>query len=115
MRLLGLFVLIVSGVCLVSCTHLVVGNVADRVILAHHEDFEYNAMPFFKRVKSFFYSSPTNKPIRGIQALDNDHSKASVNITAGGIGYPFVNLRIKSERGSRLSYDIGIYVSPDFI
>ncbi|CAG5005671.1 unnamed protein product [Parnassius apollo] len=94
--------------------HLVVGNVADRVVLADHTTVEYNAFPFMKRVKYYFFSSPDNKRIQGIQVLDNLHSKASVNVTAGGVGHSFVNLRMKSERGKGLSYDIGIYVSPDY-
>ncbi|XP_072937693.1 uncharacterized protein [Epargyreus clarus] len=98
----------------VSAEHLVVGNTANRVVVAHHELVEYNAIPFMKRVKNFFYSSPINKPIQGIQALDTMHCKSTANITAGGLGYPFVNIRMKSERGKGLSYDIGIYVLPDF-
>ncbi|CAK1548787.1 unnamed protein product [Leptosia nina] len=115
MKTVILLALVALSAYSVDGSHLVVGNVADRVVLAHHAKVEYNAIPFFKRVKSFFYSSPTNRPIRGIQALDTEHTKASINITAGGIGYPFVNLRMKSERGHGLSYDIGIYISPDFI
>ncbi|CAH2083909.1 unnamed protein product [Euphydryas editha] len=95
--------------------HLVVGNVANRVVLAKHEQVKYNAIPFVKRVKYYFYSDPRNKIIQGIQALDMMHSKASINITAGGVGSTFVNLRLKSERGSGLDYDIGIYVLPDFL
>ncbi|XP_045508232.1 uncharacterized protein LOC123704028 [Colias croceus] len=110
-----LILLFLATVLCVHATHLVVGNIADRVVLEHQEKVEYNAIPFMKRVKYFFYSSPTNRPIRGIQALDMYHSKSSINITAGGVGYPFVNMRLKSERGRGLSYDIGIYVSPAFI
>ncbi|CAH0717058.1 unnamed protein product, partial [Brenthis ino] len=95
--------------------HLVVGNIANRVILAHQEHVQYNAIPFMKRVKYYFYSSPDNKVIQGIQALDTMHSKASVNITAGGVGKTFVNFRFKSERGTGLDYDVGIYVYPDFL
>ncbi|XP_041988327.1 uncharacterized protein LOC121739816 [Aricia agestis] len=98
-----------------SGDHLVVGNVANRVVEVHHERVEYNAIPFMKRVKQYFYTSPNNRPIAGIQALDNWHSKSSINITAGGVGYPFANLRLKSERGRGMSYDIGIYASPDYI
>ncbi|OWR53432.1 REPAT31 protein [Danaus plexippus plexippus] len=66
-----------------------------------------------KRVKFFFYNTPDNRPIRGIQALDPLHTKSSVNVTAGGVGFPFVNLRMKSERGKTMVFDIGIYVDPD--
>lgn len=44
--------------------HLVVGNVANRVVVANHTIVEYNAIPFIKRVKYFFYSSLENKKIQ---------------------------------------------------
>ncbi|XP_022817216.1 uncharacterized protein LOC111350036 [Spodoptera litura] len=103
-------------VCLsvVYANHLIVGNVANRVVLANQARVEYNAIPFIKRVKYFFYTQPDNRLIQGIQALDTMHSKASINITAGGVGYSYVNLRLKSERGRGLAYDIGIYVQDLF-
>lgn len=42
-------------------------------------------------------------------AYDNLHSKASATVTAGGVGFTYVNIRMKSERGKGLQYDIGIY------
>ncbi|XP_045457628.1 uncharacterized protein LOC123667834 [Melitaea cinxia] len=112
-------ILTISIFCLLLCyvcgDHLVVGNVANRVELAKHEQVKYNAIPFIKRVKYYFYTDPRNKIIQGIQALDMLHSKASINVTAGGVGSSFVNLRLKSERGLGLDYDVGIYVLPDFL
>nr|XP_053621671.1 uncharacterized protein LOC128681645 [Plodia interpunctella] len=87
------------------------GNVLDRVLLENITNVQYNAIPFIKRVKYFFYNSPSNKIISGIQALDRLHSHASINVTAGGVGYSYVNLRLKSDRGSGLDYEIGIYTS----
>ncbi|XP_049882943.1 uncharacterized protein LOC126378550 [Pectinophora gossypiella] len=114
MKVVVLAITLLIALCSVSGDHLVVGNVANRVLLAKHEMVEYNAFPFMKRVKYYFYSGPEYKKIQGIQALDTLHSRASVNITAGGVGHSFVNLRMKSERGKGLAYDIGIYVNPDF-
>ncbi|OWR49490.1 REPAT31 protein [Danaus plexippus plexippus] len=48
--------------------------------------------------------------IKGIIARDLDHTKASATITAGGVGSTFANIRLKSERGSGLNYQIEIYV-----
>ncbi|KAL0809509.1 hypothetical protein ABMA28_011049 [Loxostege sticticalis] len=95
----------------VTADHLVVGDVSSAE-LASNVDVQYNAIPFKKRVKYYFYSQPDNRKIRGINAIDKLHSKASMNITAGGVGHSFVNLRMKSERGSGLDYNIGIYVEP---
>lgn len=47
--------------------------------------------------------------LQRILAYDNLHSKAEAEVTAGGIGYTYVNLRLKSEPGVGLDYDIGIY------
>nr|XP_026488767.1 uncharacterized protein LOC113395382 [Vanessa tameamea] len=111
-----LIITIISTLLWCACgSNFLVGNVANRVDLRHHELVQYNAIPFIKRVKYFFYTDPQNKVIEGIQALDNLHSKSSINITAGGVGSTFVNLRLKSERGGALDYDIGIYARPDFI
>lgn len=46
---------------------------------------------------------------QGILAVDMSNSSASANVTQGGIGYNFVNIRMKSERGRGLKYDIYIY------
>ncbi|XP_011568649.2 uncharacterized protein LOC105398274 [Plutella xylostella] len=113
MKSLVFLSVILAAILYGNSEHLIVGNVADRVVLANHTKVEYNAFPFMKRVKQYFYSGP--KVIQGIQALDLQHSKSSVNITAGGVGSTFVNLRFKSERGGGLDYDVGIYVKPDFL
>nr|XP_034838460.1 uncharacterized protein LOC117994619 [Maniola hyperantus] len=114
MRIALLFTVVFLALCSVRGEHLVVGDIGPRAVLAKEETAEYNPFPFMKRVKTYFYSDPRNRRIVGIQAIDMLHSKASVNITAGGLGQSFVNLRMKSERGSGLQYSIGIYVSPDF-
>ncbi|XP_048001053.1 uncharacterized protein LOC125237868 [Leguminivora glycinivorella] len=106
---------LVLVLCNVEASHLLMGNIADRVQLWHHERVQYNAIPFVKRVKTWFLSVPEHKKILGIQALDMLQSKASINVTAGGVGHSFVNLRLKSERGYGLDYDVGIYVNPDYL
>lgn len=42
-------------------------------------------------------------------AYDLTHSGASANVTQGGLGYNYVNIRMKSDRGEKLHYDIYIY------
>ncbi|KAL4710343.1 hypothetical protein ACJJTC_003740 [Scirpophaga incertulas] len=96
-------------ICCVKATHFVVGNPALGEF-DHGENVRYNAIPFIKRVKYYFYSQPQNRKIVAIQALDNLHTQSSVNVTAGGVGHSFVNLRLKSDRGAGMDYSIGIYV-----
>ncbi|CAH2076194.1 unnamed protein product, partial [Iphiclides podalirius] len=66
--------------------------------------------PFKKRVKEIFYSDPAMQILKGIVARDLEHSEGTATITAGGVGFTFVNIRLKSERGSGLNYQIELYV-----
>ncbi|KAJ8719063.1 hypothetical protein PYW07_016619 [Mythimna separata] len=75
--------------------------------MVHHTIAHYSAIPFIKRVKHVFYSG--HSIINSIMAYDNKHTNATATVTAGGIGYTYVNLRLKSERGKELDFDIGIY------
>ncbi|CAH0399564.1 unnamed protein product [Chilo suppressalis] len=45
----------------------------------------------------------------GVLAYDLSNSDATANITQGGIGYNYVNLRMKSSRGKSIKFDVYIY------
>ncbi|CAH0674032.1 unnamed protein product [Spodoptera exigua] len=92
---------------IVTCDHLILGNTNNNQNMIYHTTAHYAAIPFIKRVKNIFYSG--NAVINSILAYDNKHTNASAAVTAGGIGYTYVNLRLKSARGKELDYDIGIY------
>ncbi|KAL0842065.1 hypothetical protein ABMA28_014260 [Loxostege sticticalis] len=77
--------------------------------LIWQQKLEYMAIPFKKRVKEMFYSDPGNQIIKCIIARETDKTNANGIITAGGVGFPFVNIRFKSERGSGLYYQVEIY------
>ena len=47
---------------------------------------------------------------QGIVARDLDHTDAVATVTAGGVGQSYANIRLKSERGSGLNYQLEIYV-----
>ncbi|PZC78605.1 uncharacterized protein LOC124634512 [Helicoverpa zea] len=101
---------LVFVVCLfvaATCDHLILGNTNNNQNMIHHTTAHYTAIPFIKRVKNVFYSG--HSVINSIMAYDNKHTNATAAVTAGGIGYTYVNLRLKSERGKELDYDIGIY------
>ncbi|KAG7306496.1 hypothetical protein JYU34_009130 [Plutella xylostella] len=105
-----LFLLAVVLAC-VSVSHakdLIVGTSFNNRLL-HQVKEEYNAIPLKKRVKEFFFSDPGQQVIKGVIARDLDHTDASASITAGGVGFSYVNIRMKSERGSGLNYQIEIY------
>lgn len=52
-----------------------------------------------------------SKFLQGIVARDGlgPDSQATVIITSGGVGFPYVNIRMKSERGRGLNYHIELY------
>ncbi|KPJ15835.1 hypothetical protein RR48_09758 [Papilio machaon] len=68
---------------------------------------------FQKRIETLNVTIPYNKLygryIQGVLAYDLTKTGASANVTAGGIGFTFVNLRMKSDKGEDLKYDIYVY------
>nr|NP_001299313.1 uncharacterized protein LOC106125204 precursor [Papilio xuthus]BAM18413.1 unknown secreted protein [Papilio xuthus] len=78
--------------------------------LIWQEKVEYNAIPLKKRVKEVFFSDPGQQLIKGIIARDLDHTEGYATITAGGVGFSYANIRLKSERGSGLNYQVEVYV-----
>ncbi|KPI98677.1 hypothetical protein RR46_04650 [Papilio xuthus] len=77
--------------------------------MIYHTAARYPAIPYKRRVENIFYSNQDQKKIKSILVYDNLHSEASASVTAGGVGYSFVNIRLKSEKGRNVDYDIGIY------
>ncbi|CAK1552753.1 unnamed protein product [Leptosia nina] len=75
--------------------------------LVHIEKVSLSAFPFKVRTKTVSYNG--QQAIRGISAIDLDKSKAKVTIMAGGIGFTYATLRLKSERGEGLEYQVQIY------
>lgn len=53
MQVLVIFVYLLA---LVSCEHLIMGNVNNNRQLIHQTKMEYHGIPFKKRVKNMFYS-----------------------------------------------------------
>ncbi|XP_075969574.1 uncharacterized protein LOC142972379 [Anticarsia gemmatalis] len=105
--LLSIIALVAISSCVAS--DLIVGT-SYNAHLTWQQKADYMAFPFKKRVKEVFYSDAGQQIIRGIIARDLDHSAAIATVTAGGVGFPFVNIRLKSERGAGLHYQIEIYV-----
>ncbi|KAM3963522.1 uncharacterized protein ACR2FA_002453 [Aphomia sociella] len=102
---------VLTLMCISSCyaKDLILGT-SYNTRLTWQQKAEYMGIPFKKRVKEVFYSDPSQQIIRGIIARDIDHTDAIATLTAGGIGFTYANLRLKSERGSGLNYQIEFYV-----
>ncbi|XP_053612446.1 uncharacterized protein LOC128676384 [Plodia interpunctella] len=109
MKLFPVLIICFIAFISVECKDLVVGtSYQNRLIW--QQKAEYNAIPLKKRVKEVFFSDPGQQIIKGIIARDLDNTQAIATITAGGIGFSYANLRLKSDRGSGLNYQIEIYV-----
>ncbi|CAG4966476.1 unnamed protein product [Parnassius apollo] len=97
-------------ISIVNSDHLNVGTSVNSE-LAYVEDVKLSAIPTKKRTKNVFYNSETNpKIIKGITAVDYLNSKAKATVTSGGVGSTFANIKLKSERGSGLNYQVQIFV-----
>ncbi|XP_052758409.1 uncharacterized protein LOC116412677 [Galleria mellonella] len=109
-----IIILILSAVVFVECGHTFMGTNVLRPLVQHHKA-KFSSYIFRKRVEYYNYTLPriyivNGESIKGILAYDLTDSSASANITQGGIGYNYFNLRMKSERGKKLYYDIYVYV-----
>ncbi|CAB3244096.1 unnamed protein product [Arctia plantaginis] len=98
---------------MVECHNTFIGTNVQRPLVYHH-NVEYSSKVFRKRVENLYFMMPqipanTGRAIQGILAYDLTHSEASANVTQGGLGYNFVNLRMKSDRGQKLKFDVYIY------
>ncbi|KAJ8731703.1 hypothetical protein PYW08_014433 [Mythimna loreyi] len=78
--------------------------------LGYQETVKLSSVPLTQRIKNVFYNSNNTKIIRGIVATDLQKTKAEPSITAGGIGFSFVNVRLKGEKGKALYYLVQVFV-----
>ncbi|KPJ03563.1 hypothetical protein RR46_01634 [Papilio xuthus] len=113
---LKIIFLISAVITVVCCKSVLVGqtyNENNQLIKFVEETVSTNAIPFFKRVTEKVYEVPQvygNEKIKGIVITDLDNGLAQPSITLGGLGFKFVNIKLKSERGSGFNFLIEIYV-----
>nr|XP_049702243.1 uncharacterized protein LOC110384283 [Helicoverpa armigera] len=109
-------VLLLAAVVFVECGHTFMGTSFLRPQV-YHKEVRFPSRFFQKRVEYLNYTLPAYRgypgapggSIQGILAYDMTHSGASANVTRGGIGHNFVDLRMKSDRNKELHYDVYIY------
>ncbi|KAL4710955.1 hypothetical protein ACJJTC_017920 [Scirpophaga incertulas] len=112
MRFYAAFLVALAFVA-VECGHTFMGTNVQRPQV-YHNSVRYSSLVFRKRIENLYYVLPTlpssaGRVIQGILAYDLTNSDASANVTQGGIGYNFVNLRMKSSRGKDIKFDVYIY------
>ncbi|XP_013140585.1 PREDICTED: uncharacterized protein LOC106104932 [Papilio polytes] len=103
---------LIAAVVIVECSHTFMGTSVQKE-LVYQRTVKYSSKMFQKRVETVNITIPYNqlygRYIQGVLAYDLTNSDASANVTAGGIGSSFVNLRMKSDKGKDLKYDVFIY------
>ncbi|XP_023943157.1 uncharacterized protein LOC112049501 [Bicyclus anynana] len=112
MKLYVFIAVLVAAVVITDCSHTFLGtNVLRQQIF--HRNVKYSSYLFQKRVEYLNFTVPNrfgySSSIQGILAYDKLDSSASANVTAGGLGFNYLSLRMKSERGRGLSYDVYIF------
>ncbi|XP_037300007.1 uncharacterized protein LOC119190872 [Manduca sexta] len=105
--------LILLCVTSVYSKSVIVGQVYDYngvVRKVFEKVVDSSSIPLIKREKEIDFELPTpQQTIKGIAIKDLDNGLAEPAITRGGLGFNFVKLKIKSERGSGFKYLVEIY------
>ncbi|KAI5651522.1 transcription activator MBF2 domain-containing protein [Phthorimaea operculella] len=63
-----------------------------------------------EKAEEWHYVVPGSSAIKGILAFDETNSSAAVNVTRGGISFPYVTLEMKPGKGQKeIKFDVSIY------
>lgn len=94
-------------------TSVIVGQVYDPqglVTKVYEKTAEKTAIPLYVRDEElqFAYPNPGQK-IKGIAIKDLDNGMAKPSIVRGGLGFDYVHIKLKSERGSGYRFLIEIF------
>ncbi|XP_045775440.1 uncharacterized protein LOC123874247 [Maniola jurtina] len=113
MRLYLFLAALVAAVVITECKHTFLGTNVQRQEV-FHENKRYFSRFFEKRVEDLRFRMPYSfygRAIQGILAYDKNTfiSHATVNVTEGGLGFNYVTLRMASDSGHDINYDIFIY------
>ncbi|CAH2058257.1 unnamed protein product, partial [Iphiclides podalirius] len=100
-------------VAVASGKSVFVGQIYDHsgvVRKVYEKAVEASAIPLIKREQEVYFEYPLgDQKIKGIAIKDLENGLADASINRGGLGFNFVNVKLKSERGSGFKYLIEIY------
>lgn len=106
-------IVIISCIAFVHGNSVYVGHTYDQTGLVrkvYDKMTEAHAIPLIKREEEINYEYPSgDQKIKGIAIKDLDNGKAEASIVRGGIGFNFVTIKLKSERGSGYKYFIEVF------
>lgn len=95
------------------CKSVIVGQTYDHngvVRKVYEKSVEASALPLFKREEEIYFEYPLgDQKIKGIAIKDLQNSNAEPSINRGGLGFNYVNIKLKSERSSGYNFLIEIY------
>ncbi|XP_063548113.1 uncharacterized protein LOC134755488 [Cydia strobilella] len=106
--------------CLILCAVIaavhsktvIVGQIYEQggVRKVYDRTIEASAIPLFVREEEAKFEYPTaDMKIKGIAIKDLENGNAQPAIRSGGLGFNFVTINLKSERGSGYKYLIEVF------
>nr|XP_053606510.1 uncharacterized protein LOC128672979 [Plodia interpunctella] len=104
--------IILAVISIVHSKSVIIGQVYDNagVVKVYEKTVEASAIPLIKREEQVYFEYPTrDRKIRGVAIKDLENGLAEASVNRGGIGFDFVNIKLKSERGSGYKFLIEIY------
>ncbi|KAJ2944991.1 hypothetical protein O0L34_g1887 [Tuta absoluta] len=111
--MLSKVVILLALVAIVYGKSVIVGQIFDhsgQVRKVYDKMAEKNAVPLLKREEEIQFEYPLgDQRIKGIAIKDLDNGLAEPSIVRGGLGFNFVTIKLKSERGSGYRFLIEIY------
>lgn len=110
---LKVFIILCFVFATVHSTTVIVGQVYDPqglVKKVYEKTAEKSSFPFIVKEEEIYFEYPNpGQKIKGIAIKDLDNGLAQPSITRGGLGFNFVNIKLKSERGSGYRFLIELY------
>ncbi|KAJ0177398.1 hypothetical protein K1T71_007407 [Dendrolimus kikuchii] len=99
-------------VVLVESRSLIVGETYEQsgtVRKVYSQTYEATGIILTKRKKYIHFEYEANQKIKGIAIRDLDNGLAEPAITSGGLNFNYVDIKLKSQRGSGFNYLVEIY------
>ncbi|KAJ2939756.1 hypothetical protein O0L34_g17948 [Tuta absoluta] len=109
MKIIVYLCILLSALTCVMCKTYFYGQKTDETRLINREKLVYFAVPWRRRIEYYAYNDTLQRPIKAIDCHDYQRTDATVNITEGGVGYPYVSLLFQSQRSYGLEYAIEIF------
>ncbi|XP_052758932.1 uncharacterized protein LOC113521529 [Galleria mellonella] len=98
--------------CVAHAKSVIVGHVYKQgsIHKVYEKTVETSGIPLIKKTEEVYFEYPLDdQMIKGVAVMDLDNGLAESSINSGGLGFNFVNITLKSERGLGLRFRIEVY------